>query len=285
MPAGRHRPTGLLRLGPRQHPHARWNRHAVPHPRSGATAFHCCLHHAPRVSPAHPPWVARCPKGLGLAHRSSSTSLTHTAGSMVRVARRVVFSPTRQASGNRPVCLPRRTTPRLWDTPSTNVCARSQHPTPALRLDVHWPGSLVRTGATAQPFTPHGGPPRARSREERVPPPAGATAARRDCTPTLPLNASNTFDSLRRVLFTVRSSYFSTIGLARVFGLARGIPRRSGCTPKKPYSWADRWDPRASGRRRTRSGVSWVPSVGPLADRSRGSHPPSRITPDNSVGH
>jgi len=63
---------------------------------------------------------------------------------------------------------------------------------------------------------------------------------RADCSPTLPPEASGTFDSLRRVLFTLRSPYFWAIGLVPGCILARGIPHRSGCSPKKPYSWARR---------------------------------------------
>jgi hypothetical protein len=51
-----------------------------------------------------------------------------------------------------------------------------------------------------------------------------------------PHAASSTFDSLSRVLFTVRSLYLCTIGPVIIFSLDRDTPARSSCNAKKLYS-------------------------------------------------
>jgi len=54
--------------------------------------------------------------------------------------------------------------------------------------------------------------------------------------PTGPMTASGTFDSLSRVLFTIRSIYLCTIGSVAVSSLGRDAPAMSSCSIKKLYS-------------------------------------------------
>jgi len=55
--------------------------------------------------------------------------------------------------------------------------------------------------------------------------------------PMWPSSTSSTFNSLHRVLFTIRSLYLCAIGPAIVFSLTWETPGdRSSCNPKKLYS-------------------------------------------------
>jgi len=125
---------------PRPHPPRRNARTCRQHSAPVFVGFRSRLHHAPWWPLACRPaygggLIAGVPARSWVAHnRSGSSPLTHTAGSLVRVSRRVVSGPTRQARRRRagnsssPARPPVPHSPRHWDSPSRTSVRGRQHP-------------------------------------------------------------------------------------------------------------------------------------------------------------
>ena len=63
---------------------------------------------------------------------------------------------------------------------------------------------------------------------------------------TVPAKASGTFNPLCKVLCTLQSLYFCSIGSMLVFCLGMDIPPTSNCSPKPLYSWIQTAQPQVT---------------------------------------